>query len=575
MRHLLGRGFLSAFAAASSLLLPLGCGDDAGKPNLPPTVDIILYPDPGTPVTTSARFAWTGFDPDGEIAGYEYSLDSAETYIAVSDTFVVLQFGKEDGTESNPLPHSFRVRAVDNRSLAGPPDLAQFLVAYPNALPSVNFTRRPPSSGYAGPVVTFGWLGEDEDGAVVGYEYQNVTGDTTSAGWIATTDTTVTFDLSASAAASVRRGRQLGPLNLYRDYTFYLRAVDNENKRSNVIRAPYTSGPENLPPTVAFLLTPGDTVTGAATWTWQGTDADGEILGYQWAFDPVSEEDWDMLAPEVTTFHRVFTREEGSPEAPGSFTFHLRAQDSDSVYSAPITHSFTVAVPNAPPRVQFLSPPSPTTPVGYVFTIRWSGSDDGVIAAYEYAVDDAGWTALAGNVTSQTLLYSCADSVALEASPNPAAPLAWAFGHHRFRLRAVDEEGARSAEVEARFITQTRTPFTTIQSPLGPGGEVVVSNTFTVTFTGLDPDKLPPNRLPAGADLKLIPVSDFADVPDAQAAVTAAGGEWVALPAGVFETEVTILSGAKFLLAIRARDEAQALEPYFHYGRNVLKVTVP
>ena len=280
--------------------------------------------------------------------------------------------------------------------------------------------------GGTGTVVTFGWLGEDEDGAVVGYEYQNVTGDTTSAGWIATTDTTVTFDLSASAAASVRRGRQLGPLNLYRDYTFYLRAVDNENKRSNVIRAPYTSGPENLPPTVAFLLTPGDTVTGAATWTWQGTDADGEILGYQWAFDPVSEEDWDMLAPEVTTFHRVFTREEGSPEAPGSFTFHLRAQDSDSVYSAPITHSFTVAVPNAPPRVQFLSPPSPTTPVGYVFTIRWSGSDDGVIAAYEYAVDDAGWTALAGNVTSQTLLYSCADSVALEASPNPAAPLAWA-----------------------------------------------------------------------------------------------------------------------------------------------------
>ncbi len=586
MRQVLhtGRSSACAVLAAAMLLglLPAGCGDDAGKPNLPPTVTLIEFPDPGTPVTTSTRFAWTGSDPDGEIVTYEYTLDAEEGYTAVTDTFIVLAFDKTDGTESNPLPHVFRVRAVDDRSLAGTPAAGHFTVGYPNDQPSVNFTRRPPSAGYAGPTVTFGWIAEDGDGTIVGYEYQNVTGDTTSGGWIATADTTVSFDFSGDGASPGARRWSRSPLNLYQDYTFYVRAIDDENKRSNVIRAPYTSGPENLAPSVVFLTKPSDPVTGTPLWTWQGTDTDGGILRYQWAFDLTSDADWQLLGedhwldPTTTSFNkRTFTRQDGSDQAPRDYTFHLRAQDSDSTYSAPITDTFTVAVPNAPPRVQFLSLPFPTTPVGYLLTIRWSGTDDGIIVAYEYAVDGrADWITLPGTTTSKEIRYTCADSLALETNPNPVAPLAFAYGHHTFSLRALDDEGARSTEAQARFITQTRTPFTTIQTPQGPGGEVTVGNSFTVTFTGLDIDGPLPNRLPVGADLKLIPVSDFADVPDAQAAVTADTGEWLALPAGLFETGVTALSG-KFLLAIRTRDEAQAVEPYFHYGRNVLKVTVP
>ena len=570
-----GRSSVRAVLAAAALLwlLPVGCGDDAATPNLPPTVALVEFPDPGTPVTSTARFAWTGSDPDGEVVAYEYSLDAEDQYTATEDSSIVLEFGKADGTESNPMSHVFRVRAVDNRSLAGPPAAGHFTVAYPNDRPSVNFTRRPQSIGYAGPVVTFGWIAEDEDGTIAGYEYQDVTGDTTTGGWIAIADTTITFDFS-QASPGAPRGF-LSPLNLYQTYTFYLRAIDNENKRSNVIRAPYTSGPENLPPSVVFLTKPSDPVTGSATWTWQGTDSDGAILRYQWAFNMTSEADWQSLGPDVTSFKRTFTRQDGSPQTPRSYTFYLRAQDSDSSYSAPLTHTFTVAVPNAPPAVQFLSLPSPTAPVGYVLTIRWSGSDDGVIVAYEYSVDGrADWITLPGATTSLERRYTCADSVVLDPNPSPTAPLAFAYGNHTFSLRALDDEGARSTAAQARFITQTRTPFTTILTPQGTGGEVTVGNSFTVTFTGLDIDGPLPGRLPVGADMKLIPVSDFADVPDAQAAVTADTGEWVALPAGLFETGVTVLSG-KFLLAIRSRDEAQAVEPYFHYGRNVLKVTVP
>jgi hypothetical protein len=122
-----------------------------------------------------------------------------------------------------------------------------------------------------------------------------------------------------------------------------LRAIDDENKRSNVIRAPYTSGPENLPPSVVFLTKPSEPVTGPALWSWQGTDTDSDILRYQWAFDLTSDADWQLLGedhwldPATTSFNRTFTRAEGSTQTPQSYTFHLRAQDSDSTYSAPLT----------------------------------------------------------------------------------------------------------------------------------------------------------------------------------------------------------------------------------------------
>ena len=74
MRQVLhtGRSSARAVLAAAMLLglLPAGCGDDAGKPNLPPTVTLTEFPDPGTSVTTSTRFAWTGSDPDGMIGSH-------------------------------------------------------------------------------------------------------------------------------------------------------------------------------------------------------------------------------------------------------------------------------------------------------------------------------------------------------------------------------------------------------------------------------------------------------------------------------------------------------------------------
>ncbi len=43
-----GRSSVRAVLAAAAFLwlLPAGCGDDAGKPNLPPTVTLVTFPDP-------------------------------------------------------------------------------------------------------------------------------------------------------------------------------------------------------------------------------------------------------------------------------------------------------------------------------------------------------------------------------------------------------------------------------------------------------------------------------------------------------------------------------------------------
>jgi hypothetical protein len=123
MRQVLhsGRSSARAILAAATLLwlLPAGCGDDAGKPNLSPTVTLTEFPDPSTPVTLSARFAWTGSDPDGEIVTYEVSLDAESQYTAATDTFIVLTFGK--GRHRVSSPHVFRVRWTIGRCGTPPP----------------------------------------------------------------------------------------------------------------------------------------------------------------------------------------------------------------------------------------------------------------------------------------------------------------------------------------------------------------------------------------------------------------------------------------------------------------------
>lgn len=559
---------LPVLAAA---LLTLGCGSDSPtRPNQPPVVSLTRFPATGSLVGESTEFRWTGVDPDGAVAGYEVSLDSDSVFAVTGSTDTLFTFTREDGTETQPQIHVFRVRAVDDRGLTGNLVAWPFEVAFPNGRPVVVFVEVPPDTGYAGPTPVLAWSGSDPDGAVDHYEY--AVDDTTGA-WTSTPDTTVTLDFSGYPAAP--RGAAFAPADLHREVTFHLRAVDDQGKQSVPIRTSFISGPPAVPPEVALVSAPQGVVTGTATWTWAGSDRDGTIIRYQWALDGGAASDWKTVGPTTTSITRTFTRADGTAESPVLHVFHLRAQDDDSTYSAALGATFQVGVPNDPPTVKILAP-TPGTASSYQFAARWSATDPDGVAGYEFALDDdAAWTP-AGTATTWQFKLTCTDSTAVAASPNPAAPLADAFGRHRLRVRARDALDAVSAPVEVAFMTRTKTPYTTLLEPSAPDGQVTGSTSITLRWTGTDVDRAGGQK-PVGYDLlqASVPPGPYADGAAAVQAALDAGAGWQYLGDGVTEVTRSIVSGNRYVLALRARDEAQAVEPYFHFGRNVLLVTAP
>ncbi len=547
-----------------------GCGkNEPTRPNQPPTVSWVRTPDLSRPVAGDADFAWSGADPDGAVDHYEVSLDSEDAYAATGDTARTLAFTRADGTDSNPQNHVFRVRAVDDKGLAGAVLSAGFVVAFPNQAPTVAFTGAPPSGVFLGPSVSLSWHGEDPDGSIAAYEYVL---DDTAAAWTATPDTVLALDFNAPGAP------RPAPLHHPVDHTFYLRALDNDGKRSTVVHTGFTAGPDNRPPAVALDVYPQGTVTGQASWSWTGTDPDGEILAYQWAIDLVDSLGWRTAGPATTDLTRTFTRADGTAEAPRTHAFSVRAMDDDSTLSATVTRSFTVGVPNQPPTVLFNPVPDPNLVRFYQVPVVWKGQDDVAIAAYFVAVDDtSSWTQLAASVTSRTFVLSCPDPSPYDPPLNATAPFDTSLGAHTVYLKAQDGAGLQSATVSAPVKVSTRTPYTTITDPVAADGAVTaLPGPFPVVWTGRDPDRpVAPPQSPAGYDYKTFTVTDFSQVPDARAAVLADGSAWVAVTPGVGQVTLTLVPGRRYVLALRARDEAGAIEPYFDYGRNVLKITVP
>jgi hypothetical protein len=569
------------------LLLVSGCGSDkATTPaNQPPVVSLTEFPAAGSTVTMKATFRWSGTDVDGSVADYQYALDSETDLTTTADTTVTFNFTKDDGTESMPQDHVFRVRAVDDRDLAGLFVTLAFRVAFPNDRPVVAFSQIPNTGGYVGPLVTITWRGEDADGNIDHYEY--VLEDTLAA-WTSVADTMVTLDFSSGVPAPGGRTGLvprvgMSPLNITHDYVFYLRAIDNEGKASDVIHTGFTSGPANVPPTVTLTSLPTATVTGTATWVWQGIDPDGEITRYEWAIDMTSDADWHVVGATTDSLTRVFTRADGTAEEPVDHFFYLRARDDDGAYSDTQSRKFTVGVPNQAPTVNLTQAPQEGGIVSFRSTIKWSGTDDEGIVSYEYAVDgSATWTTVPVTVTSRDFVFSCTDSVVVFPSPNPTAPQAQAFGFHRFAIRATDAHGAVSATVSVSFRTVTITPYTTIVVPTPGNGMVTGGTSFDTRWMGVDVDRNEPgdpgNRTPQNFDILWSEVpadSTYADGAGEVAAALARGAAWQTPADGTVTHTFTFESGKEYAVAVRARDVSGAVEPYYHYGRNVLRVTVP
>jgi len=194
---------------------------------------------------------------------------------------------------------------------------------------------------------------------------------------------------------------------------------------------------------------------------WYGDDPDGEVLGYQWAWDDtMSDEAWTFTEDVMDTFYvKIDTVFE-------FFTFYIRAMDSDSALD-PTPSSLTFPIINSPPTVNFPATfineyaSEHSITLGY-HTFTWISSDpdgDETISGYEICLLDS--SLRADDVDSMEVDWLRLDSLTFTHTFREIDP-----GCYRVFLRCQDIAGAYSDIV---YFPET----TGVWQVLEPQGEVL------------------------------------------------------------------------------------------------------
>lgn len=231
---------------AGSLLLFAACKSSLQGsllPNTPPEtftiVDTIIR-NGDDRFNSQVELHWWADDPDGYIAGYEYTFDSiideASSWHFTSRQDSIFLLPTPPGKDT--LDFNFRVRAIDN---LGAKDPTPATLVYPvkNSPPSIKFVDAANNPTITFPVIRFYWEGTDPDGFENLQHYECCWNDTTALPYtIDITATGAVFeaeDLTADhplckVYLNNNGDPQPGPMNgmaLNDTNVLYIRAVDN------------------------------------------------------------------------------------------------------------------------------------------------------------------------------------------------------------------------------------------------------------------------------------------------------------------------------------------------------------
>lgn len=224
-------------------------------------------------LTSQVEISWWADDPDGLIAGYEYTFDSVTSsngnwhFTTANDTIFLLP--TPPGADS--IDFIFSVRAIDNLGLKDPTPAS---LTYPvkNSHPSVAFTAAANNPVITFPVIRFYWQGNDPDGIENLSHFECC--------WNDTTQLPYKIEISATGAIfeatdlqsdfplckvflnnnTVAQTELMSGLALNDSNVLYIRAVDNALAMSPFI-ASYTLYVKK--PASTFLLIDGYTSGGA------------------------------------------------------------------------------------------------------------------------------------------------------------------------------------------------------------------------------------------------------------------------------------------------------------------------
>jgi hypothetical protein len=215
----------------------------------------------------------------------------------------------------------------------------------------------------------------------------------------------------------------------------------------------------NKPPETHLFLVMGDSLGVADTTArpdtsvstlvlhWYGDDSDGEVIGYQWAWDDTSSDTaWTYTDQVFDTFY-VKIREPFR-----FFTFYVRSIDSDSALD-PTPAFITFPIINSPPSIRLpvalvndYSAEHSTT-FGYQ-TITWSSSDpdgDETISGYEIALADSSFHWNPDTTINDTIRFADLDwEIVLDSLTFSFTFMDLEPGCYRMFLRCFDITGSRS-----------------------------------------------------------------------------------------------------------------------------------
>lgn len=207
-----------------------------------------------------------------------------------------------------------------------------------------------------------------------------------------------------------------------------------------------TLSPDLPPDTILFVSGPVDTVNHIVRLSWYGTDADGEVTGYEIRFlNPAApaESAWVLTDRTDSTF-TVFT--------PSGYTrprFEVRAIDGKGQRDpSPAANDFQFS--NLPPSVRLTAGPGVNDTTFASITVTWSAADpDGDATRLRFLVWLDGNEANPVTTTSRTFTVPTASFLV-----NGAI----ATGRRTLYVRAIDDGGRAGDPDSASWIVQRAVP---------------------------------------------------------------------------------------------------------------------
>jgi hypothetical protein len=236
----------------------------------------------------------------------------------------------------------------------------------------------------------------------------------------------------------------------------------------------------------------------------------------------------------------------------------------------------------------------------YLAHISWRGWDeDGVIDRFEYAIDvdhaavdtnhvtgngdgdpwaeindprtPITWTRVGGFDSTFVFRASTWDSTG-GLDPQPAGT---ARGDHAFYLRAVDDREAASRVEWLAYTATTIAPRTTIHTPRIENAEgLSVGPGLFIAWEGEDPDASSEAKAPRFYEYKLIQIPGLLCC-SPSIEIRKHPGRWIRVGADTTSTRLQELENGKYYaFAVRAVDEAGAVEPGVYDTQNAFKFQV-